>query len=83
MEDVEIVVKLCIMNHYLLQGPDGRTVLHIAAQTGNVDISRVLIVSFKRSKNIDTFLAFINAQDDGGWTPIVWAAELGHTEIVR
>ncbi|KAL9883026.1 histone-lysine N-methyltransferase G9a [Glossina fuscipes fuscipes] len=65
-----------------VKGPDGRTVLHIAAQTGNLEITQLLVFSYKASKNISNFLSFINAQDDGGWTAMVWAAELGHTGIV-
>uniref|UniRef100_A0A1A9X5N0 Histone-lysine N-methyltransferase n=1 Tax=Glossina brevipalpis TaxID=37001 RepID=A0A1A9X5N0_9MUSC len=65
-----------------IKGPDGRTVLHIAAQTGNLEITQLLVFSYKASKNISNFLSFINAQDDGGWTAMVWAAELGHTGIV-
>ncbi|XP_019893462.2 probable serine/threonine-protein kinase DDB_G0282963 [Musca domestica] len=65
-----------------IRGPDGHTVLHIAARTGNLEIVQLIVYSYKASKNISQFLSFINAQDDGGWTAMVWAAELGHTDIV-
>uniref|UniRef100_A0A1I8NR74 Histone-lysine N-methyltransferase n=1 Tax=Stomoxys calcitrans TaxID=35570 RepID=A0A1I8NR74_STOCA len=65
-----------------IRGPDGHTVLHIAARTGNLEIVQLIVHSYKASKNVSQFLSFINAQDDGGWTAMVWAAELGHTDIV-
>ncbi|XP_061387552.1 homeobox protein 5 [Musca vetustissima] len=65
-----------------IRGPDGHTVLHIAARTGNLELVQLIVYSYKASKNISQFLSFINAQDDGGWTAMVWAAELGHTDIV-
>lgn len=68
---------------FFLKGPDGHTVLHIAARTGNLEILKLIVHSYKASKDVSQFLSFINAQDDGGWTAMVWAAELGHTDIVR
>ncbi|XP_075159350.1 histone-lysine N-methyltransferase G9a [Haematobia irritans] len=65
-----------------IKGPDGHTVLHIAARTGNLELVQLIVYNYKASKNISQFLSFINAQDDGGWTAMVWAAELGHTDIV-
>ncbi|KAM7349030.1 histone-lysine N-methyltransferase G9a [Cochliomyia hominivorax] len=78
------LVNLFIQNRadLSLRGPDGHTVLHIAARTGNVEILKLIVHSYKASKDVSQFLSFINAQDDGGWTAMVWAAELGHTEIV-
>ncbi|XP_039497074.1 histone-lysine N-methyltransferase EHMT2 isoform X1 [Drosophila santomea] len=66
-----------------IRGPDGKTSLHIAAQLGNLEATQLIIDSYRTSQNITSFLSFINAQDEGGWTAMVWAAELGHTDIVR
>ncbi|XP_017871984.1 PREDICTED: LOW QUALITY PROTEIN: serine-rich adhesin for platelets [Drosophila arizonae] len=65
-----------------IKGPDGMTSLHIAAKLGNLDAAQLIVDSYRGSRNITDFLAFINAQDEGGWTAMVWAAELGHKDIV-
>jgi len=68
---------------HLPKGPDGKTCLHIAAKLGNVEATQLIVESYRASRNITSFLSFIDAQDEGGWTAMVWAAELGHTDIVR
>ncbi|XP_001355265.3 uncharacterized protein G9a isoform X2 [Drosophila pseudoobscura] len=65
-----------------IKGPDGKTSLHIAAKLGSVEATQLIVESYKASRNITNFLSFIDAQDEGGWTAMVWAAELGHTDIV-
>ncbi|SPP86726.1 uncharacterized protein LOC117588308 [Drosophila guanche] len=65
-----------------IKGPDGKTSLHIAAKLGSVEATQLIVDSYKASRNITNFLSFIDAQDEGGWTAMVWAAELGHTDIV-
>ncbi|XP_017067517.1 histone-lysine N-methyltransferase EHMT2 [Drosophila eugracilis] len=65
-----------------IKGPDGKTCLHIAAKSGNVEATQLIVESYRASRNITSFLSFIDAQDEGGWTAMVWAAELGHTDIV-
>ncbi|XP_037537196.1 histone-lysine N-methyltransferase EHMT1, partial [Nematolebias whitei] len=52
----------------------GFTCLHLAAKLGHYDLISHLLT--KASKHI-------NCQDDGGWTPITWAIEHKHTEVVR
>lgn len=59
------------------------TCLHIAAKQGILEAAQLIVDSYRASRNIASFLSFINAQDEGGWTAMVWAAELGHTDIVR
>ncbi|XP_033172406.1 histone-lysine N-methyltransferase EHMT2 isoform X1 [Drosophila mauritiana] len=66
-----------------IKGPDGKTSLHIAAQLGNLEATQLIVDSYRTTRNITSFLSFIDAQDEGGWTAMVWAAELGHTDIVR
>lgn len=52
----------------------GFTCLHLAAKLGHYDIIHHLLS--KASK-------YINCQDDGGWTPITWAIEYKHKELVH
>ncbi|KAJ0068009.1 hypothetical protein NL108_014945, partial [Boleophthalmus pectinirostris] len=52
----------------------GFTCLHLAAKLGLHDMIQYLLS--RASK-------YINCQDDGGWTPITWAIEYKHKEIVN
>ncbi|XP_044218862.1 histone-lysine N-methyltransferase EHMT1a [Thunnus albacares] len=52
----------------------GFTCLHLAAKLGHYDVVHHLLS--KASKHI-------NCQDDGGWTPITWAIEYKHKELVH
>ncbi|KAM9393101.1 histone-lysine N-methyltransferase EHMT1a isoform 2-T4 [Pholidichthys leucotaenia] len=52
----------------------GFTCLHLAAKLGHYDIIHHLLS--KASK-------FINCQDNGGWTPITWATEYKHKDLVQ
>ncbi|XP_017852088.1 histone-lysine N-methyltransferase EHMT2 [Drosophila busckii] len=65
-----------------IKGPDGMTSLHIAAKLGSLEAAQLIVDSYRSSQNIANFLSLIDAQDEGGWTAMVWAAELGHTDIV-
>ncbi|KAK2158513.1 hypothetical protein LSH36_168g03024 [Paralvinella palmiformis] len=53
---------------------DGMTSLHLAAQSGKVDAVRFLLETEKIS---------VNVKDDGGWTPLIWAAEHSHLDVVH
>ncbi|KAL2079889.1 hypothetical protein ACEWY4_023682 [Coilia grayii] len=53
---------------------DGSTGLHHAAKLGHLDIVTLLL---------GTGQVDVNAQDSGGWTPIIWAAEHRHLEVIR
>ncbi|KFM59010.1 Histone-lysine N-methyltransferase EHMT1, partial [Stegodyphus mimosarum] len=53
---------------------NGMSSLHLAAKSGNLDILKILMTS----REVD-----LNAQDDGGWTPIVWASEHDHYNVVK
>ncbi|KAM6959204.1 histone-lysine N-methyltransferase EHMT2 [Aplochiton taeniatus] len=53
---------------------DGYTGLHHAAKLGSLEIVNLLL---------ETGQVDINAQDSGGWTPIIWAAEHKHLNVIR
>ncbi|CAH1111046.1 unnamed protein product [Psylliodes chrysocephalus] len=59
----------------VLKGTDGMTALHVSAKCGNLDACRILIEAGSSQRN------YVNCQDDGGWTPLVWACENGFSEI--
>lgn len=53
------------------------TALHLAAKDGNLEACRLLVTSPRMTtKQIDLL-------DEGGWTPLVWAAEHGHALVIR
>ncbi|XP_075042642.1 histone-lysine N-methyltransferase EHMT2 isoform X2 [Mixophyes fleayi] len=57
-----------------LQEEDGSTCLHHAAKSGNLEMLNFLL---------STGQVNVNAQDNGGWTPIIWAAEHKHIDVIR
>ncbi|BFZ20236.1 hypothetical protein BsWGS_23274 [Bradybaena similaris] len=56
------------------KGEDGMTGLHYAAKAGYLDVVKHILETGKVN---------INIQDDGGWTPIMWATELQMVEVVK
>lgn len=52
------------------------TALHVAAKVGNVAACKLLLSTIRRRELID-------AADDGGWTPLVWACEHGRTDVAE
>lgn len=57
-----------------LQADDGMSALHLAAKAGHVNIINILL---------DTERINIDITDDGGWTPLIWAAEHMEVEAVK
>ncbi|CAF93568.1 unnamed protein product, partial [Tetraodon nigroviridis] len=53
---------------------EGFTCLHLAAKSGHYTIVEHLL---------STGLININCQDDGGWTPMIWATEYKHVDQVK
>uniref|UniRef100_A0A4W6EJY0 Euchromatic histone-lysine N-methyltransferase 2 n=1 Tax=Lates calcarifer TaxID=8187 RepID=A0A4W6EJY0_LATCA len=80
------LLEAIINNHievarYLIQNgacvyhvEDGYTGLHHAAKLGNLEIVNMLL---------ETGQVDVNAQDSGGWTPIIWAAEHKHVDVIK
>ncbi|XP_067327959.1 histone-lysine N-methyltransferase EHMT1 isoform X2 [Anolis sagrei] len=53
---------------------EGSTCLHLAAKKGHYDVVQYLLTN----EEMD-----VNCQDDGGWTPMIWATEYKHVELVK
>uniref|UniRef100_A0A8C1Y1U2 Euchromatic histone-lysine N-methyltransferase 2 n=1 Tax=Cyprinus carpio TaxID=7962 RepID=A0A8C1Y1U2_CYPCA len=68
------VVKYLIQSGACVYHADGSTGLHHAAKLGNLEVVLLLL---------STGQVDINAQDSGGWTPIIWAAEHRHIDVIR
>lgn len=66
-----------------LKGPDGMTVLHLAAKSGNITATQIILENYRQIATISKLQKFINTTDDGHWTALVWAAENGYGEIVN
>eukprot|EP00096_Caligus_rogercresseyi_P001210 TRINITY_DN1190_c0_g1_i3.p1 TRINITY_DN1190_c0_g1~~TRINITY_DN1190_c0_g1_i3.p1 ORF type:complete len:1358 (-),score=455.16 TRINITY_DN1190_c0_g1_i3:220-4293(-) len=60
-----------------LRGEDGMTCLHLAAQNGHLDCVKIILAHHNIPRN------FLNLQDDGGWTPLVWACENKHEKVIK
>lgn len=65
-----------------LKGPDGMTVLHLAAKVGNFNAVQIILDFYRQSSSIAKTEQFLNMTDNGHWTALVWAAEIGHADIV-
>nr|XP_014350755.1 PREDICTED: histone-lysine N-methyltransferase EHMT2 [Latimeria chalumnae] len=63
-----------------------RTCLHVAAQKGYLEICHVLLQGVSSrflTCTVADFPLAICVQDNGGWTPIIWAAEHRHIEAIK
>lgn len=58
------------------------TALHLASKTGNLQAVQILLSNYRRTASVNKLEKFINAPDDGGWTPMVWACEVGNSDMV-
>ncbi|GFS21842.1 histone-lysine N-methyltransferase EHMT2 [Elysia marginata] len=56
------------------RGEDGMTSLHYAAKAGHIDIVQYIL----STERLD-----VNIEDDGGWTPIIWATESQLLDVVK
>lgn len=55
--------------------PDGRSLLHVAAQSGSL-IWATTLLEFHEERLIDT-------RDENEWTPLHYAVDKGHTQVAR
>lgn len=60
-----------------LRGDDGMTCLHLAAQNGHLDCVHIILTQNALPRK------FINLQDEGGWTSLVWACENKHEDVIQ
>jgi len=58
-------------------GDDGMTCLHLATQSGHLECVHLILNQTNLPRN------FLNLQDDGGWTPLVWACENKHEPVIK
>lgn len=62
-------------------GKQNKNCLHYAAMCGNINIAKAIYAALKKM-NKSTLGFYLNAQTQGeGWTPLMYCANLGHTEI--
>lgn len=66
----------------MIKGTDGMTALHLAAKNGNLKAIHIMLDNYRNSASLYHLEKFLNTSDDGGWTAIVWAADLGNSEMV-
>lgn len=59
------------------QSEDGMCALHIAAKCGNLGACFHLLNSPRIPPK------YIDSLDDGAWTPMVWASEFNHLDVVK
>uniref|UniRef100_A0A8C5Q999 Euchromatic histone lysine methyltransferase 1 n=1 Tax=Leptobrachium leishanense TaxID=445787 RepID=A0A8C5Q999_9ANUR len=53
---------------------EGSSCLHLAAKKGHFEVVKYLISNTQMN---------VNCQDDGGWTPMIWATEYKHVDLVK
>merc|ERR1719312_193549 len=53
------------------------TCLHLATQSGHLECAQAIV----NHKNMPR--KFLNCQDEGGWTPLVWACENKHEKVIE
>lgn len=58
----------------LFKDIQGMTSLHLAAKHGKLECCKVIL-----NKNS----SMVNWKDNGGWTPLVWACENSHIDVVE
>ena len=64
-----------------LVGKLNKNCLHYAAMSGNIEVAKMIFGAYKEA-NKSTTSQFMNSQTQTfGWTPLMYCANLGHTEI--
>lgn len=64
------------------QGTEGMTVLHLAVKFKNYEALEIILNTYRESSSLHQLETFLNARDEGGWTAIVWGADIGNHKIV-
>jgi len=50
------------------------TALHLAAKNGKLECCKIIL---------NKQPSMVNWKDNGGWTPLVWACENSHIDVVK
>lgn len=58
------------------------TALHLAAKIRNLEAVKLMLNTYRDTASLYHLEKFLNATDDGGWTAMVWASELGYADMV-
>lgn len=58
------------------------TALHLAAKLSNYEAMQIILDGYCASANQTQLNKFINATDEGGWTALMWSADMGSAEMV-
>lgn len=66
----------------MLQGTEGMTALHMAVKKKNYEALEIILNTYRESSSLYQVEKFLNTRDDGGWTAIVWGADIGNNKIV-
>ncbi|KFB40512.1 AGAP003013-PA-like protein [Anopheles sinensis] len=66
-----------------VKGPDGMTVLHLAAKLGQHEAVRMILEWGRKRLTARDLLAFVNGVDNGAYTALVWAAENRYKETIQ
>ncbi|XP_058169246.1 mediator of DNA damage checkpoint protein 1 [Anopheles ziemanni] len=66
-----------------VKGPDGMTVLHLAAKLGQHEAVRMILEWGRKRLTARDLLAFVNGVDNGSYTALVWAAENRYKETIQ
>ncbi|XP_064099740.1 dentin sialophosphoprotein-like isoform X2 [Macrobrachium nipponense] len=61
----------------MAKNQEGMTSLHLAAKCGNFVACQYIVDSGRLTRHS------INTQDEGGWTPLVWASENRYINVVK
>lgn len=73
--NLQLVRQLSRKGEALLQKCQaGNSVLHVAARSGQLEVIRFLL----SQKQVN-----INGKNKNGWTPLMWAAIVGHSEVAQ
>lgn len=58
------------------------TALHLAVKMKNYDAVEILLNTYRESSTLFQLEKFLNTRDDGGWTALVWAADIANAKLV-
>lgn len=58
------------------------TALHLAVKLKNYEALEIILNTYRESSSLHQLEKFLNIRDDGGWTAIVWGADIGNQKIV-